>query len=309
MNWKEVDMRDAFFNELYDLMLYDRNVILLTIDMGAMSLDKIEHDFPLQFINMGIAEQNAISVAAGLAITGKKVFVYGITSFTVLRCLEQIKIDICYMDLPVHIVGIGTGFTYGTDGPTHYAIEDIAIMNTLPNIEIYSPCDAHSTAMLTGLTYLSKKPTYIRIEKGKSEVYHKNTTNFYKCYETLKDGNNVIITTGKMIDTAFKLSEKLSNSVNDTFGVMDIYKLKPINDLELYSVLKNKKCIIVIEEHLKHCGLGSIILNFILNNDLDIPIKIFGVENKDFYEFKNRESILKNCCLDVDSIYNMLSGG
>ena len=115
---KNIDMRDAFFDKLYEYIAKDKNVLILTADHGAFGLQKIEKDYPSQYYNVGISEQNMISVASGLALTGKKVYVYAINNFVTLRAIEQINIDICSMNLDVNIIGVGAGFTYGTDGPT-----------------------------------------------------------------------------------------------------------------------------------------------------------------------------------------------
>ena len=128
-----IDTRDAFFFDLYNIARNDRQVVFLTADMGAYSLARFKKDLPKQYINVGVAEQNMVSVAAGLSLSGKKVFIYSITPFTTFRCFEQIKIDLSGMNLPVVIVGMGTGFTYSGDGPTHHAIHDLAVMRVLPD--------------------------------------------------------------------------------------------------------------------------------------------------------------------------------
>ncbi|HCJ66263.1 MAG TPA: 1-deoxy-D-xylulose-5-phosphate synthase, partial [Elusimicrobia bacterium] len=118
MKLSDVDMRDAFFDEVYNIAKSDPNVIFLTADMGAYSLVRFKKELSNQFINVGIAEQNMVSIAAGFALGGKKVFIYSIIPFITLRCYEQIKVDLCCMNLPVTIIGVGVGLTYGSDGPT-----------------------------------------------------------------------------------------------------------------------------------------------------------------------------------------------
>ena len=129
-----IDIRDAFFNQLYEIAAQDRNVVLLTADMGAMAIDRFRRELPDQFINVGVAEQNMVSVAAGMALCKKKVFIYAIAPFVTMRCYEQIKVDISGMCLPVTIVGAGPGIAYDFDGPTHHAVQDMAIMRALPNM-------------------------------------------------------------------------------------------------------------------------------------------------------------------------------
>ncbi len=139
-----VDIRDAFFDKLYNIAKNDSQVIFMTADMAAFGLVKFKNDLPNQFINVGIAEQNMVSVAAGLALRNKKVFIYTIIPFATERCYEQLSVDACGMNLPITIIGVGPGLTYGSDGPTHHGTQDIAIMRSLPKITILNPFTPNS---------------------------------------------------------------------------------------------------------------------------------------------------------------------
>jgi len=161
------DIRDAFFDELYEIASKDKDVLFLTADMGAFGLEKFKRDLPNQFINMGVAEQNTVSVAAGLALGGKKVFIYSIASFISQRCYEQIKIDLCQMKLPVTIIGSGPGLTYGSDGPTHHAVNDVVIMSVLPDMTIITAQSPEEAEKAVRMAYESETPVYIRLAKGK----------------------------------------------------------------------------------------------------------------------------------------------
>ena len=165
MKSNNIQMRDAFIGNLYERANLDSNIILISNEQGAISLDQLRKNLPQQFINAGISEQNIISVAAGLALYGKKVFVYSIASFITLRCYEQIKIDLCAMNLPVTIVGVGACYSYSTDGPTHHATEDISIMRALPNMCMFNPADSNTTAALVDISLQSHTPTYIRLDR------------------------------------------------------------------------------------------------------------------------------------------------
>ena len=161
-----MDIRDAFFDELYLLGKKDSSVIVISDDLDAWGLRKFKEDFPERFINIGVAEQNMIDVAAGLASCGKKVFVYGICSYVTARCLEQIKFSVCSMNLPVVIIGVGAGFSFSFDGPSHHGIHDVGIMRMMPEITIYNPIDAESTVASARMAYTQKIPAYIRLDKG-----------------------------------------------------------------------------------------------------------------------------------------------
>jgi len=156
MKMSDIDIRDAFFDEIYKCAAKDKNVIFIAADMDAFSLRKYKKDLPDQYINIGVAEQNMIAVAAGLALCGKKVFLYAIIPFITFRCLEHIKVNICSMNLPVAIIGVGSGLSFGFDGPTHHAVQDIAVMRVLPEIEILNPSDSASSALCARRAYECK---------------------------------------------------------------------------------------------------------------------------------------------------------
>ena len=131
-----VGMRDAFSQTLYDIAKDDRDFVMVTSDTGAICHDEFRKRCPGQYINIGIAEQNMVGVASGLALSGKTVCVYAIVPFATMRCYEQIRVDLCCMNLPVLVVGVGAGFDYSTLGPTHHGTEDIALMRVLPGMSV-----------------------------------------------------------------------------------------------------------------------------------------------------------------------------
>jgi transketolase len=158
-------MRDSFFDTLYKIARRDPDVMLVDADMGAPSLDKFRRDMPAQFVNVGIAEQNAISVAAGLTLGGKKAFAYAIAPFITLRCYEQIKVNMCSMKIPVACVGVGAGFSYEDSGPTHHTTEDIAIMRALPNMTIFNVSDNIMASACAKIAYEYESPLYVRLDR------------------------------------------------------------------------------------------------------------------------------------------------
>src|SRR3989344_6081670 len=158
---KYTDMRDAIFEEIYGIAEKDKNVIILSADNGAAIFKKFQENLPLQFLNVGIAEQNSMSVASGLALTGHRVFVVGIANFVTLRCFEQLKNDIVMMNLPVTILASGTGYFYGEDGPTHHMIDNLAIMRALPGFNIWCPSSFNMGAALVHEAYKTNGPSCI----------------------------------------------------------------------------------------------------------------------------------------------------
>ena len=161
-----MDIRDALFDRLYELACKDSNIMVLTADMGAFGLVKIKEDLPSQYINLGVSEQNMISVAAGLTLGGKKVFAYAIAAFLIYRAYDQIRIDICEMNLPVVLIGAGAGLTYKFEGATHHALYDKDIIELLPNIEVFTPANASEAEAVVEYAYQSDHPLYIRLGRG-----------------------------------------------------------------------------------------------------------------------------------------------
>jgi len=160
------EMRDAFFDPLVKEALVNKNIIILAADHTAMSLELMKNQIPEQFINVGISEQNMISVAAGLALRGKKVFAYGINPFVSLKVLEQATVDVAAQKLDVNIVGVGAGFAYSTDGPSHHGLQDVGCMLSVPQMEIWNCSDPATSGMIARLAINQNGPRYIRIEKG-----------------------------------------------------------------------------------------------------------------------------------------------
>ena len=167
-------MRNAFIKTLSQLALENENIYLLTGDLGYSVFEDFQKKFSKRFINMGISEQNMMGVAAGLALSGKTVFVYSIIPFLIFRCFEQIRNDICYHDLNVKLIGVGGGFSYGVNGYSHYAVEDISIMKTLSPMTILCPGDPMEVEYAVKSAERRKGPFYVRLGKNGEPIIHKN---------------------------------------------------------------------------------------------------------------------------------------
>lgn len=303
MKISDTDMRDAFFDEIYNFAKRDSQVIFLTADMGAYSLIRFKRDMGNQYINVGIAEQNMVSVAAGLALGGKKVFIYSIVPFVTLRCYEQIKVDLCCMNLPVTIVGVGAGLTYGSDGPTHHATSDIAVMRVLPEITILNPSDSVSTKAFAGIAYKNQGPTYVRIERGKLPfVYEERKIDFQEGLSEIRNGKDVtIISTGIMTHHALKVSQILAGR-SVSAGVVDLYRIKPLNEKKLLKIIDKSKNLVTVEENTIIGGLGSMVSEVLSDNKRKVPLKRIAISDEHCFKTGDRESLLAFYKLDVDSI-------
>lgn len=310
MKIADIDIRDAFFDEVYTIASQDPSVIFLTADTGAFSLNRFKADLSSQYINVGVAEQNLISIAAGLTLGGKKVFIYAIVPFVTQRCYEQIKIDICSMHLPITIIGSGPGITYSSDGPTHHAIQDVAVMRALPEMAILSPSDPVMAAAAARIAYESQGPVYIRIDKGKGKLLllYDSNHDFSAGLALLKKGRDLtIVTTGVMVQQAFRVVEELAKHSVDA-GIVDIYRLKPINEELLLTFIGQSNRIVTLEEHSLVGGIGSAVSEILVDNGKPLPLKRIALTEKKCVGYGDREWTHSFYGLDVNSIVKTILG-
>ena len=296
---KPLAMRDTFWNKIYDLSKRDKDIIVLSGDMGAPSLDRFRKDFGERFFNVGIAEQNMIGVASGLAREGKKVFTYAIAPFITSRPYEFTKLCAGLMKIPINLVGVGVGFGYEDSGPTHHTTEDISIMRAIPNLEVFCPSDSQMAGELAEQMYNSNKPTYIRLDRHTLQTLSNEEEIFKEGFREFGRGKMGIVATGNMVHTALETQKKLKKE-GDEIGVIDLYRLNPINP-KFKTCLHKYDKIISLEEHLLNGGLGSIISEVITDNDLSVRLRRMGLTDY-IYAYGGRENIQKTCNIDVESV-------
>lgn len=262
------DFRDAAFNPIIEIFKNDKNAFLLTNDMGAMGLDKISKFASNRVINVGITEQNMVSVAAGLALSGKTVFVYGILSHIVFRALEQIKLDVCVQNLSVIFICVGSGLAYGVDGPTHQGIEDISVLRSLPNLTIFNPADSYSTSEAINLSYKSSSPCIVRIDKEVLPSLYKSKIDLQKgilSHQHVEKSKIIIFTTGVVLWNALKAQEELKELGTDV-RVVDIFKIKPLNSHLLIKYAQDVTHILVVEESLSLGSLSELVAKTLISH-------------------------------------------
>lgn len=264
------DFRDAVFGAIEILFKNDPNIIVLTNDLGALGLDRLSSLAPERVINVGITEQNLISVAAGLASNGKKVFVYAIISHVVLRAFEQIKLDVCIQKLPVFLIGVGAGLAYGVDGPTHHAIDDINVLRILPNFSIYNPADVVSARESIYEAYRQGGAAIIRVDKEVlPELYSVSNSEFsgVLVHRQSEIFDGVIITTGVLVWEALDAQRRL-NELGIPTVVINLILLKPLNFDIIVDICAKAKWIKVIEESVESGSLSENLALIFLRNKI-----------------------------------------
>ena len=269
-------MRNAMLEALYDLASSNHNVMLLTADLGYGVFEKFEEMYSDQFLNIGVAEQNMMGVATGLALEGKIIFTYSIGNFPTLRCLEQIRNDACYHELNINIIASGGGYSYGGLGMSHHATEDLSFMRALPGITIVAPSTEWEAK--NAITCLAEQQNvgYLRIDKSK--VISNKNYNTFKLGKsiTLRKGDDItIISTGGIAEEAMKASDELIGD-NIKCRVLSMHTIKPIDNEAIISACKETKGIISIEENNIVGGLGSAITEVCMD---------YGVIPKYFHRF------------------------
>jgi len=236
----------------------DSSIFLLTADLGYRIFDRFRNAYPDRFINVGVAEANMIGIAAGLALSGKNVYCYSIVPFLTMRCFEQIRVDLCYQNLNVKMVGVGGGLSYALEGMTHHAIEDISILRSLPNMTVVVPGDALEVEAIMNEAATYNGPVYIRLGKDGCPQVHRTMPDLKigKGIVIKEGGGLSIIANGTMLHTAKIVSDTLA-SRGLSVTLISMHTVKPLDGELIKECARNSRAIFTIEEHSIIGGLGS----------------------------------------------------
>jgi transketolase len=297
-------MRQAFIKSLVEESEKNKNIYLIVADLGYGLVEPFSQKFPDRFINVGIAEQNMIGIAAGLALSGKTVFCYSIANFSTLRCLEQIRNDVCYHNLNVNIVAGSTGVTYGALGSSHHALEDIAVMRALPNMTIIAPADKVITNLATKVIAKGIGPCYLRLGNTSEPIIYKHEPEFRlgKAVELRYGVDVLLISTGSMLSNTLKAAEKLVGmDIPIKCNVLDVHTIKPL-DINAIITRANGHAVVTVEEHSIIGGLGSEVAEILAESSVHIPLKRIGFHDKFITQVGNQEELLEANGLSVDGI-------
>lgn len=291
-------MRTAFINQLIEEAKKNENIFLLVGDLGFSVVEPFAAQFPDRFLNVGIAEQNMTGIAAGLAMQGYCVYTYSIGNFPTLRCMEQIRYDICYHNLNVKIVAVGGGYAYGPLGASHHATEEIGMLRTIPNLVVCSPADPVEAKAITTFSAAHVGPCYIRIGKAGEPVIHNNQSELQielgDSVPLSEGGETAVLVTGSIL----KYVTDFISKENIECGIYSFPFIKPMSEEKLLHIFKSYKKIITVEEHQAQGGFGSAILeqmhNFADLNQLQtLPaIKRIAIQDK-FYSVAGSQEYLR----------------
>ncbi len=297
-------MRNTFMQCLMQEAHRNENIFLVVGDVGFSVIEQFQAQFPNRYLNAGIAEQNMIGVAAGLAMAGKQVVVYTIIPFLTMRCFEQIRVDLCYQQLPVKLVGVGGGFSYATAAASHHAIEDIAIMRCLPGMTVIAPGSKYETEQLTPQLFNLTGPSYMRLANNEELVKYPDNTpiTIGTAIEIIPAHEYLIIATGNALDLGFQVCQKLRTEHFD-IGLISMPTIKPLDIDFLQHKQPGLKGIFTIEEHNVIGGLGEAIARCVMETfKQKIIFKAFGVNDFYFHEAGSRAYLNEKARLSIDIV-------
>jgi transketolase len=296
-------MRAAFINTITQEARKDKDIFLLTGDLGFSVLEDFRKEFCGRFFNIGVAEANMVGIAAGLALCGKKVFVYSIASFVTTRCLEQIRNDVCYQNLNVKIIGVGSGLSYGSAGATHYSIEDIAMMRALPNLTVICPGDPLEVELAIKESCRHDGPMYIRLGKGKEPKVHETIENFTIGKGIiLNNGSDIaIIATGNMLYNAKQAADRLIEK-GISVRLISMHTVKPIDRDLVIRAAKETKAIFTVEEHSLIGGLGSAVAEILAEEESKVSFKRIALPDIYALDVGSQEYLRKKYGLSTEAI-------
>jgi transketolase len=271
-----------FTDSLLEMARKDKNVVVVTSDArGSVTLGDFATELPDQFVEVGIAEQNAVGIAAGLASAGKNVFVCGPACFYVARSLEQVKVDVAYSHYPVRVLGVSGGLSYGALGASHHSLHDIAVLRTFPGMHIVLPADIYETRRLVESLMDYPHPVYIRVGRNAVPNVHGNTEIDFKIGKAIRlaTGKDLtLIATGETVYHCLEASRQLSERGIQA-GVLDMHSLKPFDTEAVLQAAEESGRIITVEEHSMFGGLGAAVAETLVQHK-PVPVKILGIPDE-----------------------------
>jgi transketolase len=301
-------MRGAFFRGLMDLAGQDSRIFLLVGDLGFGVVEPFMQKFPERFLNMGVAEQNMTGVAAGIALTGKIVFTYSIANFPILRCLEQVRNDVCYHRANVKIVSIGGGYSYGALGMSHHATEDLAILRALPEMVVIAPGDPFEAEAATRAAAVYDGPCYLRLGRAGEPTVHESRIDFQlgRAIRVREGDGLTLISTGAMLRTAVDVADLLA-ARGTPVRVLSMHTVKPLDTEAVLAAAQETRAIVTIEEHSIFGGLGGAVAECLAESaELRVPFRRLGIPQSFSAPPGTQDFLREQCGLSATSILRSL---
>ena len=299
-------MNSAYIGKLMELAERDERVIHLLADSGTGYDEMFRRNFPDRIYNFGIAEENMVAAAAGMATTGKIPFVFTAGAFLAYRSMEFIRDDVCFQNLNVKIVGMGSGLSWSSLGPTHHTTEDIAVLRSIPNLMILSPATPKQVAECVEKAYEHNGPVYIRIGMNHEREFYDGDTTATTEPDVLFDGKDAVIyVTGSILEEVYECCEKLKSQGIDV-KLVNVTTLKPFDERFFLKDAASFDTVITVEEHNIHGGLAGILAEIAVFNKAGVKIVPIGIEDSFAAGYGDIKGVRKANGLDVDSIYEKI---
>jgi transketolase len=296
-------MRNAFAKQITELAQQDERVVVLAGDIGNRLFDNLKAKCPGRFFNCGVAEANMISMAAGMALSGLRPFCYTITPFITYRCMEQIRVDVCYHHAPVVLVGTGSGLSYASLGPTHHSCEEMGMLRLLPGLTILAPADAAEVRGAIKAALNHPNPIYMRIGKKGEPAIHKTDPNFIigKAI-SMREGTDVcLLSTGTVLSVALEAAEKLAQN-NISAKVVSFHTVKPLDQEMLGEAFGRFKLVATIEEHSILGGFGGSVAEWVVDTGAKARLLRFGTADEFLHITCEQEQAREHFGLTADAI-------
>lgn len=290
-------MRNKFADTVYEMGVVDHRICALVADISpAGSMVRFQREFPERFINCGVAEASMIGIAAGLALRGLRPFCYTIATFSLFRPFEMVRIDLCYQNLPVTIIGMGAGVIYSNLGGTHHTMEDIAVASAIPNMTVLAPCDPDEMGLATRwCASESNGPVYMRLGKAGEPNLTANAVDPFvpgkiRC---LKNGSDVaILSYGITVAMAFEVT-KVLEAKGLSVSVLSCHTIKPLDKEGIRQVLGSHKRVVVVEEHVPHGGLGSRVKEIAWDMAAQCKLDCFSLKDEFIHFYGTHSELLE----------------
>jgi len=299
------DLRDAAIATLSRLVEGGKEILVTVADSTSTSkIGPFQKAYPERVVNLGIAEQNMVGVAAGLALGGYTVFTANAAPFLVARANEQVKNDVCYSATNVKMLGLNAGVSYGPLASTHHAIDDISIMGGFGNVQILAPCDNVETEQIVEYAASIEGPVYIRMDNAKFPIVHSAEYRFEPGKpDVIAEGKDVVvIALGSVVGEALEACERIEAETGKRVTLVNLSSIRPLDEAKLAAILQAHKAVVTVEEHSLHGGIGAKVAMLIAREGLGLKLRTLGITEGEFAYYGTRKRIRQHYGLDAEGV-------